>query len=93
MINDAGELLIADWKTCKDIPTCSFGKKFYNPISHLDCSKHNKYALQMSLYQYFIQRICDVKIVDRRLLLVPLEGVGVQIPTDYLRNEVEAMLK
>ena len=93
MINDANELLIADWKTCKDIPENAYGKKFLDPISHLDCSKHNKYALQMSLYQNMIEKVSDAKIVGRRLLHIPLIGDANHISCRYLKKEVEEILK
>lgn len=93
MINDKDELLIADWKTCKDIPTNAYGKKFKHPIDKLDCSKHNKYALQMSVYQYMMEYVSKSKIFGRRLLLVPAIGPGVQIEADYLKEEVKEMLK
>jgi hypothetical protein len=93
LTNDKGELLIADWKTCKDIPTNAYGKKFSAPLQELDCSKHNKYALQLSVYQYFLEQVCDAKVVGRRLLWVPQKGPGAQIETAYLKKEVELLLK
>lgn len=107
-----GKMIIADWKTCKNIPKKSyyssnyigdddFGvpkfnygpKTFFEPISHIEDCKFNKYALQLSIYQVMGELNYGFDIVGR--LLVHLKKGCTRydiLETPYLFAEVQSML-
>ena len=92
-VNDNNEILLGDWKTCKTIPKTGFmGKKLFYPLQDVDDCKLSHYELQLSIYQYLIEKNTKYKVVGRELLHLPLEGKSKRIQTKYLRDEVRMAL-
>ena len=51
-----GSYLILDWKTNKEITTSNkYGEVGLDPISHLEDTAYNHYALQLSLYHFLLE--------------------------------------
>lgn len=93
--------VMADWKTNKTITTTAYrGKRgTHNATRLLDDCKLTKYALQMSLYTYILEKYYGIKI-HKRLLLHLREKPTAQFPlgvkefeTEYLKPNVEKMVQ
>jgi len=94
---------ITDWKTnIKGItqkPYDKYGKPtnkyMLGPVAHLQDSKYNLYALQLSLYAYFLQQATGKKIGQLSIHYVnpnnPL--INFPIPVPYLKDTIEKMLE
>ena len=66
--------------------------KMCAPFSHLDDCKGAAYALQLSLYQYILERDYGMRIRDRILLsLHPDNPFTTSVP--YLRDEVDYIMR
>ena len=98
---DSDRWVMADWKTNAKIDTSSWGGKkgVHYATRLLDDCKLNKYALQMSLYQYLLESEYGIKIDGRYLVhLLPKQTMkfplGVKtFETEYLKPNVEKMLE
>lgn len=98
---ETDEWVMADWKTNTKIDTSSWGGKkgIHYATRLLDDCKLNKYALQMSLYQYILESEYGIKIKGRYLVhLRPKQSMtyplGVKtFETEYLKANVEKMLE
>jgi hypothetical protein len=85
---------IYDYKTNKDIDfTSKFEKKFYEPITHLDVCEFNTYSLQLSLYQYFIEKYTSIKIDGTYVVWFNIKNESYKlIPLLNLTKEVQDIL-
>ncbi len=90
------KILIADWKTNKEISREAFGdRRALKPINHLSDTDISKYSLQLALYNlllgregYFAQNIPYTK------KLIHLREDGFQeIPLEDYAYEIDLMLK
>lgn len=87
---------IDDWKTNDKITTSNGFQKFKAPINHLEETKLNKYALQLSMYAYILE--CHGFVVRHlRFTHIVLDKDEVEVNRlyyviPYLRNEVIAIL-
>lgn len=90
--NEDGTVSLCDWKSNKRIDTKSRDKKVgKTPISHLEDCNYNKYALQLSLYAYILERK-GMKI--RELIIVHLkEDEYIPMTVPYMKKEVETILE
>jgi hypothetical protein len=74
-------------------------EKFYNrfmldPLSHLEATNYNFYALQMSLYALMIQMLTGRKIGRLALLFVEYKTMDViMYPVPYLKLEAKLLLE
>ena len=68
--NENGELLIYDWKRCKEISfENGFGKNAITPcISHLPDSNFWHYSLQLNMYKKILENKYDKKVVGLFLI-------------------------
>lgn len=93
MINDKNELLLGDWKTCKNIPKTGFmGKKMFSPLAHFDDCKLLHYSLQLSIYKRLIEKNTDFKVVQMELFHLPEDGKPKRISVNYC-EDIELILK
>ena len=93
LYNSKNEVSIVDYKTCKRIEIVAYNNKtMKGALSHLPDTKFNHYALQLSLYQYMLEKNSPVKIVQRVLIQSSEDGNKALIPVPYLRDEVEIIL-
>jgi PD-(D/E)XK nuclease superfamily len=86
---------IYDYKTNREIDFASkFEKKFYDPISHLDVCEFNTYSLQLSIYQYFIEKYTSIKIDGTYVVWFNIKNESYKtIPLLNLKEEVKSILK
>lgn len=101
LVKEGNDIIIMDWKTNKEIKqksgfdtkTKSTAKMLY-PLGHLDDCNYFHYTLQLSTYAWMIQQLNpDFRIKD--LIMVHFDHNGKQTVyhLDYLKDEVESMLK
>lgn len=101
LVRDGNDLFIFDYKTNKEIKK----KSYYNsskkknvmmkyPLSHLmDCNFYH-YTLQLSLYAYMIQQINpELDVKSLKLIHIDREGKQTVYEVEYLKKEVETMIK
>jgi hypothetical protein len=86
---------IYDYKTNREIDFSSkFEKKYYEPISHLDVCEFNTYSLQLSLYQYIIEKYTPIKITGTYVVWFNIKNESYKlIPLLNLTKEVESILQ
>ena len=101
LILDQNDIYIVDFKTNREIKKNSYynkAKKSHEmmkfPLNNLqDCSL-NVYSLQLSCYAYLLQQI-NPQYNIKKLLLYHIDHDGNEtiIPCEYLKDDVERMLK
>ncbi|MFH1152653.1 MAG: PD-(D/E)XK nuclease family protein [Pseudomonadota bacterium] len=95
MYHPWGTLWVLDWKQNKKITTCNQWRTGSRPLSHLEDTDINKYTLQLSTYQYLIEReryFPHVKEIKRALIHLSETNYKI-LPLPYFKPEVESMLK
>ena len=86
------KLVVVDWKRAKshEIHT-QYDKKMRNPLQHLDDTSISKYAIQLSIYTYILE-----KRMGYSVLCLCLAGVHPDHPfhtwVPYLRREVDFLM-
>jgi len=88
------EIIIGDWKQNKEIDTENQYQNLLHPIDHLQSTALHQYTLQLSLYQFLLERenYFDVKGYRRALIHIMPEA-NRAIPLDDYRYEIMEMLK
>ena len=88
------ELAIVDYKRSVDLPNKmrdAYGKKMTGALAHLDDCDGAGYALQLSGYQYVLQKLGFV-VVDRVLMSVhPDRPFCTSVP--YLKDEISYLME
>jgi hypothetical protein len=59
---------IYDWKSDKKIDIHNKYQNFKRPLTHLSQCEFNKYSLQLSIYQYLLERNTDIKVGYRKII-------------------------
>lgn len=89
------EILILDWKTNKNpLTTTNIWQSGFAPIDHLQETDINKYSLQLSLYQYIIEKenyFPEARGFRRALIHITPTTV-IPIKLDYYKYEIKEML-
>lgn len=85
---------IYDWKTSKRIDINSFRYRMGNHevTSHLMDCNYTHYSLQLSLYQYILEKNYNLKIDDAEIVHIGESKIAIH-KYQYLKNEIENMLK
>lgn len=86
---------ILDWKQNKMITTQNEWQTGFGPISHLQQTDINTYTLQLSTYQYLLQKeiyFSEIKTYKRALIHLMVNDFKFY-PLEYYDYEVEEMLK
>uniref|UniRef100_A0A6M3IK74 Putative PD-(D/E)XK nuclease superfamily protein n=1 Tax=viral metagenome TaxID=1070528 RepID=A0A6M3IK74_9ZZZZ len=85
--------IIVDWKTNENLTADNPWQTGLLPLEHLDNSNLNKYALQLSLYQYILEseNYYPESTFDRLVVHIG-EDFHSPYKIDYLKNEIESML-
>lgn len=65
---------------------------FLHPLDHLEASLYNKYALQLSLYAYFIEFNYKAIIGRLGIIYIDLSHRPYIMPVPYMKREVEQMI-
>lgn len=86
-------VIIVDYKRSKDLPgRMRSGRKQRAPLSHLDDCDGATYALQLSGYQYVLERVYGLTVVDRVLMSIhPDRPWCTSVP--YLGEEIEHLME
>lgn len=101
LIKKGNHITIADYKTNREIKQHSgFDTKTRQtvkmkyPLNNLDDCNYNAYTLQLSTYAWMIQQLNPDYVIDELILIhFPHEGGQVIYKLDYLKSEVEKMLR
>jgi hypothetical protein len=77
----------------KDGKWAHYGEsRFLGPISHLEYTLYNKYALQISLYMYMVQHNYHALAGRLGILYIDSALRVSLIPVPYMKYEIEAMI-
>ena len=93
--NEKGELIIADWKRCKEIKKTNRWRSSHTEcISHLPDSNFWHYALQLNTYRKILEEKYDKKIVDMFLVrLHPNAQKWEKVKIPFLESEMADLIK
>ena len=80
--NENNEMIIYDWKRCKNITKENAYDNGYPPIDHLPHSNYWHYALQLNMYKMILEKNYNVKISGLFLLCLHPDN------SNYLRFEI-----
>ena len=83
---------ILDWKTSERINTSSFKSKkgtHHTTSKLMDCNFIH-YSLQLSLYQYILEKYYNLKVTGREIIHIADAEVIIH-KSKYLKNEIENM--
>ncbi len=90
-----GEVVILDWKTNSQIKLENRWQSGLSPISHLEDTNYNHYALQMSVYQFLLLHegyFPPNTKFSRKLIHLHADSGVTYHEVPYLYDEVQAML-
>jgi len=86
-------LIIADYKTNKDLFKNYKGEKMYNPFSNLLDNSFNKYQLQLSFYQLLLEQATSIKVIDRKIIHLKNDSNYIMYSTKDYTKELSEELK
>ena len=89
------EILILDWKQNKEISSRNIWQSGKSPIDHLQATDITKYTLQLSTYQFILNRekyFPTASGFRRALIHLQPDGFNI-IPLDYYDYEVQQMIE
>lgn len=92
--NETDSYKIFDWKTSKRIELNSFRNRMGNhqvSSNLMDCN-YIHYSLQLSLYQYILEKNYGLKIDDAEIVHIGESSIRTYT-YQYLKNEIENMLE
>lgn len=101
LIKDGNDIIIADYKTNKEIKKYSyFDKNKFSrimmkyPLNNIEDCNFYHYSLQLSTYAYLLQQIKpELNIKKLMLIHIDHDDKITEYTVDYLKNDVERMLK
>lgn len=93
-VNENDELLIYDWKRCKNITKENGFENGYPPVDHLPHSNFWHYSLQLNMYKMILEKNYNKKIIGLFLLcLHPDNSNYLRFEVPELRTEVKALFR
>lgn len=101
LIKDGNDIIIADYKTNKEIKKHSYFDKNKSsrimmkyPLNNIEDCNFYHYSLQLSTYAYLLQQIKpELNIKKLMLIHIDHDDKITEYTVDYLKNDVERMLK
>ena len=88
------KIVLVDWKRSDKLAAdmvSKYGKRMHRPLHHLDDCNGSAYALQLSAYQYILEKYYGFQIVGRALV-----DIHPDCPfhswTPYLHDEIEYIM-
>lgn len=88
------QINVFDWKFMSTFRFSSFkGEMMFEPISHLQYTKLNKYFLQLSLYAYLLQQEFPGYTVHQLANLVYIKGKFYFYPAPYMYSDIVNILR
>lgn len=88
-----GKIIIADYKTNKDLFKNYKGQKMVGPFSHLLCSPYNHYQLQLSFYQILLEQLPGIEVAGRKLIWLKPDATYLLYSLDDYTKELKEELK
>lgn len=88
-----GKIIIADYKTNKDLFKNYNKQKMTGPFSHLLCCPFNHYQLQLSFYQILLEQIPGIEVTGRKLIWLKSTGDYSMYSLDDYTKELKEELK
>lgn len=85
-------IIIADYKTNKDLFKNFNDQRMQYPFSYLKCSPFGHYTLQLSYYQILLEQVPGVKVKNRRLIWLKADGTYAMYDTDNVTEELKKEL-
>lgn len=90
---ETGNLVIGDWKTNdKSVFECYKGKVLKGEFKSYKDTGYNKYSMQMSHYQYIIEKFTNYKVEDRWLIWLSTSSKKKE-NKDYTYQKINPLLK
>ena len=90
---ETGNLVIGDWKTNdKSVFECYKGKSLRGEFKVYKDTGYNKYSMQMSHYQYILEKCTRFKVEDRWLIWLSTSSKK-KDHKDYSYQKINAILK
>lgn len=90
---ETGKYFMFDWKTNREIKRKNqVGKKLLPPLEKLDDCHYNAYGLQLSIYQYLLNKNTRIDISEMHIIHFMPEGGYSIITPNYLEKEVTLMI-
>ena len=87
-----GKYVILDYKTCDKLGKNNYGSMFNEPFKEIECSKHSKYSMQLSLYAAILEDNYEVEIEGMYLLWIPKEQDEFEWACEDLRDVIRRVL-
>ncbi len=92
MLNKNGQIELYDWKTNKDLSNNNKNNEsLLYSLGHLENTKMNVYALQLSMYRYLLES-WGLNVWSQTVIHVKENDFNM-IPVTYLKSEVEYILE
>ena len=92
LIKDGNDIIIADYKTNKKNKFSRIMMKY--PLNNIEDCNFYHYSLQLSTYAYLLQQIKpELNIKKLMLIHIDHDDKITEYTVDYLKNDVERMLK
>ena len=89
-----GHIILGDWKRVKDLKYENRYAPLRYPLGHLDDCSWSLYALQLSMYAWFLESECGVTVAALLLFLVHPERQAPEIVrVPYLRAEIAVLVE
>lgn len=88
----SGDIYLVDWKRSEKLELKMYGfKRMRAPLTHLDDCSGCAYALQLSCYQYILEKYYGMRVVGRALASIHPDK-PFTTATPYLKDEVEFLM-
>ena len=88
----SGDIYLVDWKRSEKLALKMYGyKPMKEPMTHLEDCSGCAYALQLSCYQYILEKYYGMRVVGRALASIHPDK-PFTTSTPYLKEEVEFLM-
>lgn len=92
VILPSGDIYLVDWKRSEKLALKMYGyKPMKQPLTHLEDCSGCAYALQLSCYQYILEKYYGKRVVGRALASIHPDK-PFTTSTPYLKDEVEFLM-
>ena len=90
LTNNAGDIIICDWKRSKEIKKGNLYQKGLKIFSHLDDCNYNHYCIQLNVYRQLLETNYEKKVVGMFLVILhPNYEKYLFIPVPKLQKEID----
>lgn len=93
LLTDDNILYLYDWKTVEKIDVENPWQTCNYPITHLDASKFNKFALQLNLYKFILESENYFTNTEYKMAILHVtESDCIEIPVPDMKREIKAII-